>query len=172
MLNRIVLASIALAFTTLAIIPDNAEAGWRRAARRGYGYGGACCGASYGYGGYGGYGGGYGGACGGGACGIQAAPMQTGGCCTSQMAAPIQATGCCGVAQTVNYGGWSANACSVQPAGYQSYDHTTGYAPQGQIQGTYGGSTQVNGTQPPPPPPAHDGDQPQTFREDSNDNNR
>jgi hypothetical protein len=138
-------ACLAVGLTTFVIDTD-AEAGWRRAARRGYGYGGYYGGNYYG----GGYGGGYGSGC----CGTaQWAPaIQSGGCCGTAYAAPAM------YQQTA----WQSTggACSVQPAGYQTtngtYNQTSGYAPQGTYQ---------SGHNPPPPPVESDSAPPRTFNQ-------
>lgn len=129
------LACVAVGFGSLTIDPQDAEAGRRRAWRQGYygGYaGGGCCGGGYAYQNW----------------------QPAAGCCAAvatthppvsyQAAATYQPAG---------------NACLVQPVNYQTYDHTTGYAPQGTMQP---GQQQAA---PPPPPNEQFDEAPRTFRQ-------
>ncbi|HUQ72489.1 MAG TPA: hypothetical protein VM165_23375 [Planctomycetaceae bacterium] len=142
------LACIAVGLVSLTVAPDNADAAaWRRAARRG----GCNNGYAYNNG------------------------WQNGGACCGTVQ-PIQQTACCGAVQQPAYQQATyqpaGGACSVQQSGYQTFNHTSGYAPQGQVyqqgqihhQGQIQhGGIQTDANRQPPPPPSESDEAPRTF---------
>ncbi|MDZ4689395.1 MAG: hypothetical protein SH850_30330 [Planctomycetaceae bacterium] len=136
------LACIAVGLVSLTVAPDDADASWRRARRWGNN--------GYNQGGYYQNAGGYNGRQNGGAC-----------CGAVQQTATYQQP----IYQQATYQP-AGNACSVQQSGYQT-NHTSGYAPQGQVHqpGQYHQGGIQTGTRQPPPPPVESDDAPRTFQE-------
>jgi len=134
------LACIAMGLVSLTVAPDDADAGWRRARRLGYNNG--CCQTA----------------------GVYNSGWQNSGACCGavQQTAFYQQP----IYQQATYQP-AGDACSVQQSGYQTYNHTSGYAPQGQIQqqGYHQGGVQTGTNRQPPPPPAESDDAPRTFDE-------